>query len=224
MYKVVVFYTVLYNSRAIRYLFCSPVRFLLVRVFTSLRFTFRFRVCHHPSDYMAQNKPLSRARGTEWRPACLTSSVWRAIRNSVPTPPTLLLYTAGRGRSKFPDTHEHPLFPPATNATVLTVKCNKNNRQSVIAQFYSDIEFHILAKSKHSFPYSHSTTNKIHLLSQIIYSCKTLYMFRTVFPSIIRSSKLRIQQRYMSNSCCYLLLSEMRCNSVEHFTRINNLR
>jgi hypothetical protein len=44
--------------------------------------------------------------------------------------------------------------------------------------------------------YSHITTNKMHLLSQIIYSCKTLYMFRTVFPSIIRSSKLRIQQRY----------------------------
>jgi len=58
--------------------------------------------------------------------------------------------------------------------------------------------------------YSYSTTNKMHLLSQIIYSCKTLYMFRMVFPSIIRSSKLRIQQRYMSNSCCYLLLSGMR--------------
>jgi len=42
----------------------------------------------------------------------------------------------------------------------------------------------------------------MHLLSQIIYSCKTLYMFRTVFPSIIRSSKLRIQQWYMSN-CNY---------------------
>jgi len=50
--------------------------------------------------------------------------------------------------------------------------------------------------------YSYSTTNKMHLLSQIIYSCKSLYMFRTVFPFIIRSSKLRIQQRYMSNSCC----------------------
>jgi len=32
-------------------------------------------------------------------------------------------------------------------------------------------------------------------------------MFRTVFLSIIRSSKLRIQQRYMPNSCCYLLAS-----------------
>jgi len=38
-------------------------------------------------------------------------------------------------------------------------------------------------------------------------------MFRTVFPSIIRRAKLRIQQRYMSNSCCYLLLSGMRWNS-----------
>jgi len=44
----------------------------------------------------------------------------------------------------------------------------------------------------------------MHLLSQIIYSCKSLYMFQKVFPSIIRSSKLSIQQRYMSNSCCYL--------------------
>jgi len=48
------------------------------------------------------------------------------------------------------------------------------------------------------------------LLSQIIYSCKMLYLFRKVFPSIIRSSKLRIQQQYMSNSCCYLLLLGMR--------------
>jgi len=38
--------------------------------------------------------------------------------------------------------------------------------------------------------YSYSTINEMHLLSQIIYSCKTLYMFRAVFPSIIRSSKL----------------------------------
>jgi len=50
--------------------------------------------------------------------------------------------------------------------------------------------------------YSYSTTNKMHLLSQFIYSCKTLYMLRAVFRSIIISSKRRIQQRYMLNSCC----------------------
>jgi hypothetical protein len=43
---------------------------------------------------------------------------------------------------------------------------------------------------KYMEPYSYSTTNKMHLLSQIIYSCKTLYMFRTVFPSISRSSEV----------------------------------
>jgi len=45
-------------------------------------------------------------------------------------------------------------------------------------------------------PYSYSTTNKIHLLSQIIYSCKMHYMFGTVFLTIVGSSKLHIQQRY----------------------------
>jgi len=72
--------------------------------------------------------------------------------------------------------------------------------------------------------YLYSTTKKMHLLSQIIYSCKTLYMFRTVFPSIIGRSRLRIQQRYMSNSCFYLLLAGMRWNCpkhVERLTRIN---
>jgi hypothetical protein len=43
--------------------------------------------------------------------------------------------------------------------------------------------------------YSDSTIIKKHLLFQIIYSCKTLYMFRTVFTSIIRSSNLRIQHQ-----------------------------
>jgi len=33
----------------------------------------------------------------------------------------------------------------------------------------------------------------MHLLSQIIYSFKTLYMFRAVFPAIIRISKLHIR-------------------------------
>jgi len=92
---------------------------------------------------------------------------------------------------------------------------------------------------KKKLRYSYSTTNKMHLLSQIIYSCKTLYMFRTVFQSIIRSSKLRIQQRYMSNSCwpavwhIPLLYTQFRAPDdglkdrpkyVERFTRINNLR
>jgi len=34
--------------------------------------------------------------------------------------------------------------------------------------------------------HSYSTTDKMHLFSQIIYSCKMLSMFRTIFPSVIR--------------------------------------
>jgi len=34
-------------------------------------------------------------------------------------------------------------------------------------------------------------------VSQFIYFCKTLYMFRKVFPSIIRSSKLHIQRQVL---------------------------
>jgi len=49
----------------------------------------------------------------------------------------------------------------------------------------------------------------MHLLSPIIYSSKTLYIFRMVFPAILRNSKLRIQQWYTPNSRCYLLLSGM---------------
>ena len=32
-------------------------------------------------------------------------------------------------------------------------------------------------------------------VSQFIYFCKTIYMFQTVFPSIIRSLKLHIQRQ-----------------------------
>jgi len=61
------------------------------------------------------------------------------------------------------------------------------------------------------------------LLSQIIYSCKTLYMFQTVFLSIIRSSKLHIQQQayvkqlllaagsssYLTYACCCMCSFEL---------------
>jgi len=60
--------------------------------------------------------------------------------------------------------------------------------------------------------FSYSTTNKMHLLSQIIYSCKTLYMFRSFRPSsgaqncvsgwdLIRESS-RYQQLFDRYHCC----------------------
>ena len=78
---------------------------------------------------------------------------------------------------------------------------NRNGRLKLLQSFWCTV-------------YSNSTTNEMHLLSQIIYSFKTFYMFRTVFPSIIRTSKLRIHQLYMSNRTCYLLLLGMRWSSI----------
>jgi hypothetical protein len=78
---------------------------------------------------------------------------------------------------------------------------------------------------------SYSTTNKTHLLSQIIYSCKMLYMFWTVFLSIIRSSISSL----IAAAVWHMLLVytqfwspddgwKDRLKHVERFTRINNLR
>ena len=48
-------------------------------------------------------------------------------------------------------------------------------------------------------------------VSQFLYFCKTLYMFQTVFPSIIRSSKLHIQRqifvRPIPDAVCAVLSS-----------------
>jgi len=71
-----------------------------------------------------------------------------------------------------------------------SVLCRKSESVSII-HIYSSLTF----IGPCIVIYSYSKTNKMHLLSQIIYSCKTLCIFRTVFPSIIRSSRLHIQQQ-----------------------------
>ena len=86
--------------------------------------------------------------------------------------------------------------------------------------------------------YSYGTPNKTHLFLKLFILVKMLYMFRTVFLSIIRSSKLHIWQQAYSRyrqlfDICLLLYVQFwapddgqkdcpKC--VEHFTRINNLR
>ena len=52
--------------------------------------------------------------------------------------------------------------------------------------------------------YSYSTTNKMHQLSQIIYSCKTLYMFRSFLPS------LGAQNCVYSNGICQTAAARLR--------------
>jgi len=65
-----------------------------------------------------------------------------------------------------------------------------------------------------------------------IYFCKTLYMFQTVFLSIIRSSKLHIQRqvffRLIPDAVCAVLSSwwwteKNRLKHVEHLTETNKL-
>jgi hypothetical protein len=50
---------------------------------------------------------------------------------------------------------------------------------------------------------TYSTTNKMHLLSQIIYSCKTLYMFWSFRPSSGAQNCL-YSNGICQNSCCHL--------------------
>jgi hypothetical protein len=44
----------------------------------------------------------------------------------------------------------------------------------------------------------------MHQFLKFIYSDLTLYMFQTVFPSVIRSSRLYIQQQVYVRYCCLL--------------------
>jgi len=43
--------------------------------------------------------------------------------------------------------------------------------------------------------YFYSKTNQMHNISNLFYFGTTLYMFRTVFPSIIRSLRLYVQHQ-----------------------------
>ena len=57
--------------------------------------------------------------------------------------------------------------------------------------------------------YSYSKTNQIHIISNLFYFWKTLYMFRTVSPSIIRSLRLYIQHHRFCG--CLLASSHRTC-------------
>jgi len=55
--------------------------------------------------------------------------------------------------------------------------------------------------------YFYSKTNQMHNTSNLFYSGTTLYMFRTVFPSIIRSLTLYIQRQVYVIQVLWLLAS-----------------
>jgi len=63
--------------------------------------------------------------------------------------------------------------------------------------------------------YFYSNSNKAHQYLNLFYFLKnTLYMFRTVFPSIIRSSRLYAQQQASVKQNCWLLASKQTSLSV----------
>jgi len=67
-----------------------------------------------------------------------------------------------------------------------------------------------------------SKSNKMHQCLNLFYFWKTLYMFRTVFPSIIRRSRLYIQQQAHVKQNCWLLAAScwiyyrniIRCTAI----------
>jgi hypothetical protein len=58
----------------------------------------------------------------------------------------------------------------------------------------------------------YSKTNQMHSISNIFYFGTTLYMFRTVFPSIIRSLRLYIQHQVYAIQVLWLLASKQPQN------------
>jgi len=75
------------------------------------------------------------------------------------------------------------LYLPQTLQKTKTRLCT-NNLRSLSFDVHRSMHRNILRYNQQDAP-----------LSQNIYSRKTLYMFRTVFPSTIRSSKLHIRQQ-----------------------------
>jgi len=58
--------------------------------------------------------------------------------------------------------------------------------------------------------YFYSKTNQMHNISNLFYFGTTLYMFRTVSPSIIRSLRLYIQHQVCVIQVLWLLASSHR--------------
>jgi len=65
---------------------------------------------------------------------------------------------------------------------------------------------------------SYSKTNQMHQFLKFIFFGTTLYMFRTVFPSIIRSSRLYIQHQVYGIQVSRLLASKQTSVSVLTYT------
>ena len=74
------------------------------------------------------------------------------------------------------------------------------------------IQFLWLLKQPRTKMHFYSKTNQIHKTSNLFYFGTTLHMFRTVFPSIIRSLRLYIQHQLYQTDSADCLLAGTRQN------------
>ena len=107
-------------------------------------------------------------------------------------------------------------------------QCLLTTKTAIPASFRSICKYRLsnFITSNNIYPHSQTYNQEDATFLKFIYFCKTPYMFQTVFPSIIRSSKLHIQRQvfvrplllpadsqYLSDRYCYLLIASI-CQTV----------
>jgi hypothetical protein len=98
-----------------------------------------------------------------------------------------------------------PVGPLLFNTcTVHLLKCITNNR--------TEIFLNLTIRGPYIVIYFYSKTNQMHNISNLFYFVTTLYMFRTVSPSIIRSLRLYIQHQVYVIQVLWLLASKQPQN------------
>ena len=68
--------------------------------------------------------------------------------------------------------------------------------------------------------YFYSKTNQLHDISNVFYFGTTLYMFRTVFPSIIRSLRMYIQHQVYVIQVLWLLAGKQPQNVYDLYVML----
>ena len=98
------------------------------------------------------------------------------------------------------------------NCIVLSLKNYVNIHSTSLPNTYAHARTHTHILRTNFEVYFYSKINNMHQCNKFIYFGLTLSMFRTVFLSIIRSTRLYIQQQ--SNRYCCLLASKQTAVSV----------
>jgi ABC-type siderophore export system fused ATPase/permease subunit len=142
--------------------------------------------------------------------------------------------------SGFASLNTGELIPPVSWANFLTVSFSSNPRSKMLFTLHATCSAHLTHQnSSWTQPftcqnsaittcpiltfvgpciliYFYSKTKQMHNISNLFYFVTTLYMFRTVFPSVIRSLRLYIQHQVYFMQVLWLLLAGERwnCSSI----------